>query len=180
MYERIDNLGLQHKWFLCSLHSFVLKHILHVIELNTTCNPMSNLTLDMTRILHRFLYSNMLNSNLKNYKNRLLFFTLHVSTLWFVPWLFIQYIHVFSIIVWGFWANIVLLFCGTYRLFIASTSEIPFSQTKTISLCYYRVSLFMPTIVTCRYGYNLDLKTIVKKLFVVLCWRLLVNFNNLS
>jgi hypothetical protein len=73
MNRRINNLGLHHKWFLCSFHSFVLKHILHVIELNTICNPMFDLIVDMTRISHRFLYFNLLSGNLRNYKNRLFF-----------------------------------------------------------------------------------------------------------
>jgi hypothetical protein len=75
--------------------------------------------------------------------------------------------------------NIVLLFCGIDKLLITSTLEIPSSQTKAPSLCYYMVSLFM-YVVTCKYGCNLDMKTIVLKLSIVLCLRLLANFNNLS
>jgi hypothetical protein len=52
---------------------------------------------------------------------------------------------------------------------MASTLEIPSSQTKDISLCCYKVSLFIPTITTCKYGCNPNLKIIIKKLFVVLC-----------
>ncbi len=105
---------------------------------------------------------------------------LHVSTLWFFLWQFVQYIPIFSVIIWGFTTNIVLLFCGINRLFIASTLEIPSSQTKGVSLYYYKVSFFMPNVATHKYGCNPDLKIVVRKLFVVLCWRLLANFNNLS
>jgi hypothetical protein len=55
----------------------------------------------------------------------------------------------------------------TWILLIVLTLKIPSSQTKVASLCYYRVSLFMPTIATCRYGYNPKLKTIVRKLSIV-------------
>ncbi len=103
-----------------------------------------------------------------------------VSTLWFVLWQFVHYILVFSWIVWDFWANIVLLPCGTNKLLITFTLKIPFSQTKVVFLCGCKVSLFVLAIVRCKYGYNLDLKIVVKKLSVVLCWRLLANFNNLS
>jgi hypothetical protein len=65
-------------------------------------------------------------------------------------------------------------------LFIVSTSKISSSQTKAISLCYFKVSLFMLAVATCIYGCNPDLKIVIRKLFVVLCWRLLANFNNLS
>jgi hypothetical protein len=47
--------------------------------------------------------------------------------------------------------------------------EIPSSQTKVTSLCCYIVSLFIHAIATCIYGCNQILKTIVKKLYVVLC-----------
>jgi hypothetical protein len=33
----------------------------------------------------------------------------------------------------------------------------------------YKVSLFMPIVVKNIYGYNLNMKTIVKKLFVIMC-----------
>jgi hypothetical protein len=39
-------------------------------------------------------------------------------------------------------------------LLMASISEIPFSQTKVASLCYYKVFLFIPIVVTCKYGYR--------------------------
>ncbi len=81
--------------------------------------------------------------------------------MWFVLWQFVQYIPIFYVIVWGFWTNTILLLCGTNRLFIASTLEIRFSQTKVASLCCYKVFLFMPTVVTCKYGCNPHLKTIV-------------------
>jgi hypothetical protein len=95
---------------------------------------------------------------------------LHVSTLWFFLWQFVQYIHVFCKTIWGFWANIVLLFCGIDKLLIVFTSEIPSSQTKTTSLCYYKVSLFMHVVATRKCGCNLDLKIIVRKLFIVMCF----------
>jgi hypothetical protein len=41
---------------------------------------------------------------------------------------------------------------------MASTLEIPFSQTKATSLCCYKVFLFIPTVTTRKYGCNLDLK----------------------
>jgi hypothetical protein len=63
---------------------------------------------------------------------------------------------------------------------MASTSKIPSSQTKATSFYSCRVFLFMLVVATCWYGCNPDLKTIVKKLCVVLCLRLLANFNNLS
>jgi len=79
----------------------------------------------------------------------------------------------------GVATDIVLLFCGIDKLLITSTSKIPSSQTKATSLCYYMVSLFIH-VVTCKYGCNLNMKTIVRKHFIVLCWRLLANFNNFS
>ncbi len=72
------------------------------------------------------------------------------------------------------------LLCGTNRLLMASTLKIPASQTKVASLCCCKVSLFILPIATQKYGYNPNMKTIVKKPFVVLCWTLLANFNNLS
>ncbi len=49
---KIWNLGLYHSLFLCSLHSFVLKHILHIIVLKTIYDLMSNVTTNMTGIPH--------------------------------------------------------------------------------------------------------------------------------
>jgi hypothetical protein len=46
---------------------------------------------------------------------------------------------------------------------MASTFEIPFSQTKVASLCCYKVFIFILTIATHKYGCNIDLKIIVKK-----------------
>jgi hypothetical protein len=65
--------------------------------------------------------------------------------------------------------NIVLLLCGIDKLLITSTSKILFSQTKVTSLCYYMVFLFMCVVATHKYGCNLDLKTIVRKLSIVMC-----------
>jgi hypothetical protein len=82
MNLRIDNLRLHHRWFLCSLHSFVFKHIMHVIELRTIYNLMPDLTIDMIRTPHRSMYFELLNGNLINYKTIFSFLlTLHVSTL---------------------------------------------------------------------------------------------------
>jgi hypothetical protein len=144
MNWRIDKLGLYHTWFFCSFHSFVLKHIMHVIVCRTIYSLMSNLTIDMIGIPHRSLYFNLLSNNFINCRNILFlsFLTLHVSTLWFVQWQFVQYIHVFKIILWGCWSSIVLLLCGTNKLFIASTSKIPFSKTKIASLCCCRGFFF--------------------------------------
>ncbi len=50
---------------------------------------------------------------------------------------------------------------------MASTSEIPSSQIKVASLCYYKVSFFIPTIAICKYGCNLDMKILVKKLSII-------------
>jgi hypothetical protein len=63
---------------------------------------------------------------------------------------------------------------------MAFTLEIPSSQTKATSLCYCKVFLFIPTVITHKYGSNLDMKIIVKELYVGLCGRQLANFNNLS
>ncbi len=60
-------------------------------------------------------------------------------------------------------------FCGIDKLLIAFILEIPFSQTKVTSLCYYMVSLFMHVVATRKYGCNLDMKIIVRKLSIVLC-----------
>ncbi len=63
---------------------------------------------------------------------------------------------------------------------MASTLKIPSSQTKVVSLCYYKVFVFILVVATHQYGYNPDLKTIVKKLFFISCCRLLADINNLS
>jgi hypothetical protein len=142
---------------------------------------MSSVTTNMTRILHRLLYFNLLNNNLINYMNKV---NLSFDSTCFnimVCLVTICTINSFSWgIVWVFWVDIILLFCGINRLFMTSTLKIPSSQTKATSLWCYKVSFFILVIVTCKYGCNLDLKTIVKKLSIVLCWRLLANFNNLS
>jgi hypothetical protein len=59
---------------------------------------------------------------------------------------------------------------------MASISKILSSQTKAIFLCYYKVFFFIPVVATHKYGCNPDLKTIVKKLFVVM----LKNMGQLS
>jgi hypothetical protein len=180
MNWRISNLGLHDRWFLCSLHSFVVKHILHVTILMTIYDLVSNVTIDMTRIPHKSLYFHLLSGNVRNYKNRFfLSFDFTRFNIVIFLWQFLQYIHVFSRTIRGFWANIVLLFCGIDKLLITSTLEIPSSQTKVPCLCYYMVSLFMHVVATHKYGFNLDMKTIVRKLSIVLCWRLLAIFNNL-
>jgi hypothetical protein len=74
----------------------------------------------------------------------------------------------------------ILLLYGINKLLIISISEIISSQTKVTSLCYCKVSFFMHVVATCKYGCNLDLKTIVRKIFVVMCRKLLANFKNLS
>jgi len=51
---------------------------------------------------------------------------------------------------------------------MAFTSKIPSSQTKVICLWCYRVFLFVH-VATQKYGCNLDMKIVVKKLFIVLC-----------
>ncbi len=98
MNWRINDLGLHHRWFFHSFHSFLLKHILRVIEFRTIYNPMFNLIANMIGIPHRFLYSNLLNGNLRNYKNKLFFsFDSTCFKLWFVLWQFIQYICIFFV-----------------------------------------------------------------------------------
>jgi len=52
---------------------------------------------------------------------------------------------------------------------MAFTLEIPFSQTKVVFLCCYKVFLFIIVVATRKYGCNPVLKIIVKKLYVVLC-----------
>jgi hypothetical protein len=73
MNWRIDNLGLHHRWFFDNFQSFVFKNILHVIELRIVYNLMSSLIANMTRILHRSLYSDMLSDDFKNCRNRFFF-----------------------------------------------------------------------------------------------------------
>jgi len=62
-------LGSTTTCFFCWLHSFVHKHILHIIVLRTIYDLMSSVTTNMIGIFHKPLYFNLLNSNLKNYKN---------------------------------------------------------------------------------------------------------------
>ncbi len=70
MDRRIDNFRFHYKWFLCSFHSFVLKHILHINILRIVYDFVSCVTIDMTRIPHRSLYFDLLNSNSINYRNK--------------------------------------------------------------------------------------------------------------
>jgi len=63
------DLGFYHNLFLCRLHYFILKHILHIIILKIIYDLMSNITANMTRIFHKPLYFNLLSCNLKNYRN---------------------------------------------------------------------------------------------------------------
>jgi hypothetical protein len=70
MNERFCNLELYHSLFLCSFHSFVLKHILHVIILKIVYDLMSNVNIYMTRVPHRSPYFDLLNGNLKNWMNK--------------------------------------------------------------------------------------------------------------
>jgi hypothetical protein len=72
MNWRISNLGLHDKWFFCSLHSFILKHILHVIVLRTMYNLVSSVTAHMTRIPHK-LYFDLWSDNFKNCWNKVFF-----------------------------------------------------------------------------------------------------------
>jgi hypothetical protein len=68
--EGLVTLKLHHKLFFYNLHSFVLKHILHVIVLMTIYDLVSNVTTYVTRIPHMSLCFNVLSGNLKNYMNR--------------------------------------------------------------------------------------------------------------
>jgi hypothetical protein len=65
----IWNLGIYHSLFLCWFHSFILKHILHIIVLRTIYDLMSSDTTNMKRIPHKPLYFNLLSSNLKDFRN---------------------------------------------------------------------------------------------------------------
>jgi hypothetical protein len=70
MNWKISNLGFHNKWFLCSLHSLIFKHILHASILMTIYDLVSNVTIDVTRISHVSLYFQLLRGNLRNRKNR--------------------------------------------------------------------------------------------------------------
>ncbi len=173
--------SLSYRWFLCSFHFFVLKHILHVIVFRTIYNLMSSLTIDMARIPHRSLYSNLSSNNFKNCRN-ILFLSFDSRCFNIVICLVIVCtLHSYFLYNYPrFLSSIVLLLCRINNLFIASILKIPYLKTKTASLCCCRVYFFMHVVVTRRYGCNPYLKTIVWKLYVVMCGRLLVNFNNLS
>jgi hypothetical protein len=87
---RIGNLKLHHKWSLCSLHSFVLKHILHITILRTIYDLVSHLTTYMTGILHKYLYFDMLIITSETIRTRFSFLLiLQVSTLWVFLWHFV-------------------------------------------------------------------------------------------
>jgi hypothetical protein len=53
---RIWNLRFHHNLFICWLHCFVLKHILHIIILKIIYDLMSSVTTNMTRIHHKPFY----------------------------------------------------------------------------------------------------------------------------
>ncbi len=144
-------------------------NILHTIVVTTFYDLMFSVTTNMIRIPHMPLYFNLLNSNLKDYNNMVfLSFDYIGFNIMICP---MTICIVFFYFLWDClrFLNIVLLICGTNKLLTASTSEIPSSQTKATSLCWCKVPLFIPTITTCKCGCNPDLKTIIKKLFVVLC-----------
>jgi hypothetical protein len=66
----LTTLGSTTNGFFIILIPFVLKHILHVTILMTIYDLVSDVTINMTRILHKFLYFDLLSGNLRNYKNR--------------------------------------------------------------------------------------------------------------
>jgi len=109
----------------------------------------------MTRILQRFLYFNLLSGNFRNYRNMVFFFFNFI---------------IFNIMICPVIICIIhfLLLCGIDTSLITSTSEIPFSQTKTTSLCCCKVSRFKPVIVKRKYGCNLNLK-IITFFFLLSC-----------
>ncbi len=61
-----STLSLSFYW----LHCFVFQHILHIIVLETIYDLMSSVTTNMTRIPNRLMYFNLLNSILKDYRNK--------------------------------------------------------------------------------------------------------------
>ncbi len=70
MNRRIWNLGFYHKLFLCWLHSFVLKYILHIIVHRTIYDLMSSVNANIIGIPHKPLYFNLLNSNFRDYRKK--------------------------------------------------------------------------------------------------------------
>jgi hypothetical protein len=70
MNQRIWNLGFYHKLFLCWIHSFVLKHILHIIVLKTIYDLMSSVNTNMIGIPHKPLYFNLLSNNFRDCRKR--------------------------------------------------------------------------------------------------------------
>jgi hypothetical protein len=142
---------------------------------------MSNVTTYMTIIPHRFLYYDLLSSNLINCRNIVFFFFDFTSFNIIICLMTIYTIHSYFLCVYlSFLINIVLLLCGIDRLLVVSTSKILSSQTKVVSLCYYKVSLFMHVVTTRKFSCNPNMKTIIKKLSIVPCRKLLANFNILS
>jgi hypothetical protein len=68
---RIWNLGFYHNLFFYWLHSFVLKHILHITILMTIYDLMSSVTTIMIGIPHTPLYINLLSNNIKDCRNKI-------------------------------------------------------------------------------------------------------------
>jgi hypothetical protein len=69
--EGFETLGSTTTCFLCRLHSFILKHIMHIIVLRTIYDFMFSITPNMVRISHRPLYFNLLSCSLRNYRNKI-------------------------------------------------------------------------------------------------------------
>jgi hypothetical protein len=78
------------------------------------------------------------------------FLFLHISTLWFVRWQFVQYIPGFATI-WFLTATTPIpKICDTNNEFYASDTEMPSSHMRVDSLCYCRVSHFIPAVAISR------------------------------
>jgi hypothetical protein len=67
--EGLETLGSTTTYFFCKLHSFILKHIMHIIVLRIIYDLMSSITTNMIRISHMLLYFSLLSCNLRNYIN---------------------------------------------------------------------------------------------------------------
>jgi len=103
MNWKICNLKLCHNFFFYNFHFLLLKHILHVIVFRWIYDLMLNITTDMIGLPHRSLYFDPLSGTSKTIGKKSSFLLiLWFSTLWFVLWQFVQYIHVFFLIVWHF------------------------------------------------------------------------------
>jgi len=57
---------------------------------------------------------------------------------------------------------IVVFDCWILKKFYALAFEMPSSHNSANSICCYNVAFFIPTIVICKYDYNLYLKIVVK------------------